>query len=234
MVLEYAFNTKGMAVTVLRGLSYGRGGCGKTHFIGTFPKPLILSPVSEGGIVTLRNQDAMAIEIHDSTDMYGALEELAALNVKGTLKQHYESLIFDSISLYSDLYVHEILRKAKIPTMRKSDWGLVDSHIRALTELAHALPLNVWWVALEDLIRDADGEVIKGMPMIYGKRNAKLVAAVDVVLHHEVIHGSAKQPSIYQAHARQHGVYEAKNRFGKLPSPLVNPTYAGIRAGIGI
>jgi hypothetical protein len=236
-ILDSVYNTRDMQISVIRGLSYGRTGVGKTHFGGTFPRPLFLSAQTEGGIVTLRNKGVDAIDIYDSTDMLNALEELHALAQVGKLRDRWDSVIIDSITLYCEQYINELVEKApgNRKMMRRVDWGQLDSHLRTITVMAHELPMNVWWMALEDHEKDGEtGNVVNAFPMLYGKRSAKILASMDIVLWHEMVKTGKNQKDIYRCHAKPYLYYDAKDRFAVLPSPMDDPSFDKISRAIGL
>lgn len=236
--LDQVRSTQDMRISVVRGLSYGRTGVGKTFFGGTFPRPLILSPYSEGGIVTLRKRPGIDyLDIYDSGDMITALEELHGLARQGKLRERWDSLIFDSITLYCEQYINELV--AQVPgnkkMMRRVDWGQLDSHLRTLTVIAHELPLNVWWMALEDHDKDQDsGSILAAYPMLYGKRSAKILASMDIVLWHEKVSRGKNREDIYRCHATPYLYHDAKDRFGALPNSMDNPSFGKLAAAIGL
>lgn len=235
-VLKNVYNTKDMRVSVIRGLSYGRTGVGKTHFGGTFPRPLFLSPQSEGGTVTLRKKGVDVLDVYDSADMLSALEELHGLVNTGRLRERWDSLIIDGVTLYCEQHINELVQK--VPgtrkMMRRVDWGQLDTHLRTLTVMAHELPLNIWWVALEDHEKDGEGNILSGFPMLYGKRSAKILASMDIVLWHEFVRRGKHQQDVYRAHAKPYMYYDAKDRFSALPSPMENPSFAQIAKAVGL
>ena len=236
-ILDSVYNTEGMRVSVVRGLSYGRTGTGKTHFGGTFPRPLVLNAATEGGIVTLRKKGVDAIDIYDSSDMMSALEELHGMAQVGTLRDRWDTIILDSVTIYCEQYISELVEKVpgKRKMMRRPDWGELDSHMRTLTVRAHELPINVWWMALEDHEKDDEnGRVVSGFPMLYGKRSAKILASMDIVLWHEMVKTGKNQPNIYRCHAQPYLYYDAKDRFGALPATMDNPSDAKMAKAIGL
>lgn len=236
-ILDNVYNTRDMTISVIRGLSYGRTGVGKTYFGGTFPRPLFLSAQTEGGIVTLRNKGVDAIDIYDSTDMLNALQELRALANVGKLTDRWSTLVIDSITLYCEQYINELVEQVpgNRKMMRRVDWGQLDSHLRTLTVMAHELPMNVWWMALEDHEKDGEtGKVVSAYPMLYGKRSAKILASMDVVLWHEMVKTGKNLDNIYRCHTQPYLYYDAKDRFGALPSSMDNPSYQKMADAIGL
>lgn len=236
-MLDRVRNTSEVEISFVRGLSYGRTGTGKTRFGGTFPKPLFLAADTEGGIVTLRKRGVDFIDISGGNDMLEALDELGDEADRGTLQ--WESVIIDSITIYCEQYIDTLVSKRraessnKQASMRKVDWGVLDAHLRAVTVAAHILPVNVWWMALEDEQKDEDtGKPIKGYPMLYGKRSAKMLASMDIVLYHEFIRRGANQPNEYRCHPKPYKHYDAKDRFDVLPDPMA-PNFQVIKEAIG-
>jgi len=223
-----------MKISVIRGLSYGRTGVGKTYFGGTFPKPLVLNAYTEGGIVTLRKKSVDAVDIYDAADMLNVLQELRDMADKGTLRWH--SLIIDSITLYCEQYINELVQQSpgSKKMMRRVDWGQLDTHLRTITDMAHKLPMNIWWMALEDHEKDAEGGVISAYPMLYGKRSAKILASMDIVLWHEFVKTGKNQKNVYRCHSKPYLYYDAKDRFDVLPSPMQNPSFKQIAEAIGL
>lgn len=235
-MLDQVRNTRDMEITVMRGMSYGRTGVGKTYFAATFPRPLFLSAYTEGGIVTLRKKDVDYIDIYSSEEMLSTIQELHALAEQGRLRERWDTIVFDSITLYCEQYIQELVEQVpgKKKMMRRPDWGQLDTHLRTLTVLAHELPVNVWWIALEDEEKEEDGSLRNSYPMLFGKRSVKILASMDVVLWHEKINTKAGQEDIYRCHSSPFLNHDAKDRFGELPARIDKPSYGKLAKAIGL
>jgi len=241
-MLDRVWNTKDMKVQHLRGLSYGRTHTGKTRFGATFPKPLFLAAQTEDGIVSLRKLSVDVLDIYTPADMSDAVDELEADAVVGKLR--WQSLIVDSLSIYSEQWIDAFLKeraaklkkdseKVKNLRMRKPDWGLLDSHIRSLSVRLHSLPIHVWWMALEKYEKDDEGKILKCGPMLYGQRSEKLIAMVNIMLYHQHQVTGQNQPDVFQCRCKPFSYYDAKDRYDALPNPMA-PNFSVMKKALGL
>ena len=155
---------------------------GKTSFAATFPKPIFLSAGNEGGDTTLRFFDAEYIPINSSGDMKEAVAYVRA----NAPSRGWRTLVVDSITYYSDLYITELTKNGEKAMMQR-DWGMLDLHLQKwlLPEL-RKLPMHVVWIAIEEDAKGNEGQIIGAKPMLYGKTASKLPGSCDLIVRSQV------------------------------------------------
>ncbi len=173
-----------MPARPLRCFIYGATRTGKTTFAGSWPKPVFLSAGNEGGDTTLRHLPGVTvIPVNSSLEMK---EAVAAIEQESReLRYGWKTVVIDSATFYADIYISELTAKKGVMTQR--DWGSLDIHLQKwLLPTLHRLPsMHIVWIALEQHVKDGDGNILKTIPMLYGKTAEKLPATTDMILHAE-------------------------------------------------
>lgn len=105
-------------------LVYGRSGSGKTHFAGTFPKPLFLD--MRGGLETVRKKKVAYLRPTTYLEM---LEGAVPAHVK-----QFKTLVFDHMTEAGNLLMKEVLGDAKREIPQMQDWQLIIERMRRLLE----------------------------------------------------------------------------------------------------
>lgn len=173
-------NSQDMPAKPLHTFVYGPLGTGKTQFASTFPNPVFLSAGNEGGDTTLRFcKQSSVIPVSSTNDMK---EGVAYIKAFGKSKHNWRTIVIDSVTYYSDLFVQETTQQGT-KAMRTQDWGLLDLHLQKwLLPVLMGLPFHVVWIALEETTKGADGQVVGYEPMLYGKTKAKLPGSCDLMV----------------------------------------------------
>lgn len=157
---------------------YGPLGSGKTTFASTFPNPIFLSAGNEGGDTTLRFCKGQVIQINSSQD----LKEAVALIQHQHQQYGWRTVVLDSVTYLSDLYISELTKNGDKP-MQQRDWGMLDLFLQKwLQPTMRKLPLHVVWIAGEDPDRGGDGGIMGYRPMLYGKTSVKLPGTCDMLV----------------------------------------------------
>lgn len=146
----------------------GQSRAGKTHFCGTFPRPLFINPVPEGGARTLANEsfverygDVMVIDVSTPNEIREAVNEIAGAVKSPSCK--FDTVVFDSLTTITNMIFDEI---AGEPTIRLKDnrsvYGNLGVWMRHFVlsanqwadvrEVAH--PVHVLWTATESTVTD--------------------------------------------------------------------------------
>lgn len=229
-------------------LVYGDTKSGKTVFAGTFPRPLFLSDISEGGYESLREENwndeltplfepdvrPIVWGISEQADMANALEKIKPLIAAGRVK----TVAIDSITFYADLYLNIVMMAQKEPDNRQA-YGKLGVHLRNIRISFHNLGVNVVWLALAKHPETDDKGVLKfkGRPAIPGEQSDKFMAGVNYTMFSQTSRPQPSGPARFEAHTREHMHYIAGNRLGKraslLPSSLVSPTYSNVMNALG-
>jgi hypothetical protein len=214
-------------------LNYGDTRSGKTVFAATFPRPLIIADVGEGGYTSIRTMDrdtwfepgvAPIIKgVENMNDLAAFYPELKAL----VAAKRVLTVVHDAFSFYADFFLTKIVQGQGSPDMREA-YGLLGQHLRKVRTDYHALGINVVWNCLA---KHPEKDVPKGRPLIPGQEADKFAAAVTFLLYSRVeqrkVGGAIHQE--HQIRTRQYGSYIAGNREGiyadNLPDPFTG-TYA--------
>ena len=211
-------------------LVYGDSRTGKTTWAATFPRPLFLSDVTEGGWDSIANMDDEQLfepgvkpivwGIEQMDDMATARAKAAALITSGRV----QTIVVDSLSYYCDLFLNFLLGvQAKKDT--RAAYGDLGNHLRDLRVKTHMLNVNVVWLCLA---KHADEQFPVGGPMIPGQQADKFMAGCHYIFHsrtHQEKRGQELMPIVFEMRTKRFGGYVAGNRLGgranQLPDPLV-------------
>jgi len=176
------FNSNQMPAKPLHTFVYGPLRSGKTTFASTFPKAVFLTAGNEGGDTTLRFCNVDIIQINSSTDMKEAIQVVRTQHAK----YGWRTVVVDSLTYYSDLFIQELTKNGDKPMMQR-DWGMLDLHLQKwLLPTLRSLPMHVVWIALEEGDKGPDGQVVGYKPMLYGKTASKLPGACDLIVRSQV------------------------------------------------
>ena len=209
---------------------YGDTGAGKTHALGTFPKPIFLVPSNENSMLTLRGRNIDYIEISDRRAMQEAIQWL--LNkynqaMRAPEEQFatifpWETICVESLSHYCELLVDDISKRGS-KKMDQQGWGQLSTHLRVVHSQLSALDVHVAYTSLGKL--DDAG---RGQPLMIGKNALMMPSACDVVAYCEAVPVARGAKPIYRVHFRQYGVWPARSRIQGLPDYVDNFTFADI------
>lgn len=158
---EIALGT-GVATQYVHMLVAGKTSSGKTSFAATAPAPLFLSYAPEGGFETLEPPphgkfntqllwDPTVLPViwamEGMSDYFKAVNTLTELARIGKLP--YGTLVFDSVSIYTQLVVSELAEKNPKQDPRQN-YGMLGDAITLLVKRIHALPMHVIWLCHTD------------------------------------------------------------------------------------
>lgn len=229
-------------------LSYGRSRSGKTRFLGSFPRPLILAEASERGWKTLETMPEDAFyepdrppivwPIEDAAQMAQALEEIPALIEAGLVL----TLGVDSLTFYQDAFFNFLKKKwaqnnPGKPIDTRSLYGTLADHLGDLRQRIHAWRCNVVWLALE---KAPDTDTPTGGPLLTGKARERFPAGCDHVFYHETYtlpnpDNNHEQEKFYEMHTSSYMKWLAGGRDSGLLEPSIfNPTYRIIAEQLGL
>lgn len=203
---------------------YGDGGVGKTTFVTSAPKPLLLDLEGGSKYFGLRG-----IKLDVTTiDSWTETEEV----LKYAASKGYETLAIDPIGELMGLLRRymESLKDSKLtmkdgsPTM--AGWGFMKQKMRSFLRSARDLRLHTIIVAHVDP-KDDDGRQIM-YPMIETKIRQEMINMFDVVGYMTVIGAgeSSKRAIIVDAESDK---YKSKDRTGQL-GKIIEPDFKKIIA----
>jgi hypothetical protein len=201
---------------------------GKTTLAASFPRPLFLADATEAGWDSIANMTddqyfeptvkPMVWAIDKMNDMAEARAKAAPLIASGRIK----TIVIDSISFYSDLYLNYLLA---LQTKRdtRAAYGDLGTHLRDLRVQLHALGVNVVWLALA---RHPEVDDPMGRPMVPGQQADKLMAGCHYIMYarqYQDRKNGVLSPSVFEVRTQRYGNYAAGNRLGAFAADLPDP-----------
>ena len=213
-------------LTKPRVLIYGASGCGKTHFIGTCPKPYVMD--FDNGIETLGGKD---IEY----DLYEPLHPDTWLRFSKKLREFeegrvpgVETLAIDSLTALCDCIEADILRLNRRDFLLKSDqdWGMEISTIeqvmyRLNTASKH---YHVVVTAHEQLKEDAVRGETFVVPIVSGKKMPFALPKFFTEVYRIYTERTKEKLPEYKLLTCADRRYSAKTRLGGI-EPIEVPNY---------
>ena len=172
-------NSKTMPAKPLSTFIFGPLRTSKTTSAATWPKPVFLSAGNEGGDTSLRGMDVDVIKINSVADMK---EAVAYIDAYGQKKHGWRTVVVDSLTYYSDLFVQAASNNGEKP-LQQRDWGLLDLHLQKwLLPKLMSMPYHTVWIANEVEIKNSDGNVVSYSPSLYGQTKTKFPGATDLIV----------------------------------------------------
>lgn len=150
---------------------YGRSGTGKTTFSGTFPKPILLVDIKEGGTSPLKKVKSIdVLHIEEWKSLNDLPYELA--------DSKYKSIVIDSISMAQTLRVQEMLRSSGKNLMTQQNWGEVGGDLQRLILTLRDLPQHILFIAHDRTINSQE----EGQDQLEPEVGPALIPSVSRVL----------------------------------------------------
>ena len=126
-------------------LAWGDTGSGKTHLIGTAPRPFVIAP--EKGLLTLFNQDIPSIPIEDDMVIYDSIMAiLDSAEKKEIMKDEDGNILvdfnkIDTLCLDSMWKLSEMIKDEVDETSNDSfkAWGMLGTRMRKIISRMHSL-----------------------------------------------------------------------------------------------
>lgn len=206
----------------IRAFVAGVTSSGKTHFVATWPRPLILCDAIEGSWNTIPQMDPSLWwdprvrprvgVIERVADVAAKLHELETLSAQNRLP--WRTLALDPLSIYSGRYLSEQMTKHPDKDNRQI-YGELQTHLRALVIRFHALPMHIVWTSHVEGLGDGNGA-----PAIDGKMSAKFPAFSDFKWLCRA-QSSPNGPPMYEMRTRPFGAYQFLGSRWPLPDPMI-------------
>lgn len=201
-------------------LSYGGLRSGKTRFLSSFPRPLVLADSTESGWTTIasviRRAPDLLFEpgvapivwaIEHPNDLLAAYPKIEALIARGQVL----TVGLDSITFFANLKLAALKGRTGNFDPRQH-YGELADFLVYVRQMLHQLPVNIVWTALDS---PPDSDNPRGMPLIPGRTAKEFGGACDYVLYHR----SLKEG--WEIRTRSFGTFSAGGRDeGALPDPL--------------
>lgn len=214
-------------------LIYGEPGTGKTTFAGTSElrwKTLILS--AESGLLSLRNilgSDGSPIDFDfKQIDRFEQMEEAFHFLKLGS--HEYKTVVMDSVTELQKVCMDFILRENKREVAQIQDWGSLNLKMERLIRAFRDLPMNFIATALQDSVTDKGTGDVRVMPELQGKFQNTISAYFDEVFyaHTRTLSVEGKEVVRHRILTRNSGKFIAKDRSGKLPMVVEDPSFGKV------
>lgn len=148
-------------------LIIGDSGTGKTHFLGTMPKPFVAD--FDRGLSTLRGQPVKALAF--SPDAGWPDFKAEVLKWRQGAQYGCETFCLDSLTMAADAALTAVMKKNNRangnPTVQ--DWGEAIREVKDVMGYLTTLPCHVVVTAHAQIVKDETLGDIQFLPLIYGK-----------------------------------------------------------------
>jgi hypothetical protein len=219
-------------------LIYGDSGVGKTRLAGSADAvPEMRSVLCidvEGGSETLKHTypNVDTVRVERWSEVQDVYDELFAGNHK------YRTVIVDSLSETQKFNMYGIMRKVLesnsereefVPSMR--EWGINLEQMRKFVRAFRDLPLNTIFTCLMKSEKDNKTGMLIKEPSLSGKLCKEVSAFLDIVVFMYKKEMTDADNNTSQAHlllTEATDTTTAKDRTGKLPQVIIEPTMAEI------
>lgn len=216
---------------------WGKSGTGKTHFISSFPKPLLYIQIGDDGSNTIANVEGVRALRVDT------LEELKEIGKELLKDKKYKSVGVDTFSMITNVWIDQnIVQKKK--KMTQQAWGDLKVETEELIKIFHQVALT-HFVALSchesnDTIEGMEDEIIPDFrPNTTKGARTYLEGMANYGIHMTKIQktvtdkstGEEKDVVKYAAHLGANSYYWTKLQIDpsiKVPAVVVNPSYSKI------
>ena len=219
-------------------LVYGDSGVGKTRLAGSaddVPEMRSVLVVDfEGGSETLKHTypNCDTVRVTSWKDMQLVYDELYAGNHK------YRTIILDSLTEVQKFNMYGIMQKlvedkgesrdVDVPSMR--EWGINLEQMRKFVRAFRDLPYNTIFTALVKVEKDQKTGMLIKEPSLSGKLAKEVAAFLDIVvfmyMREMEVDNETRQTRLVLSQATD--TCTAKDRTGKLPQVMIEPTMAEI------
>ena len=214
-------------------LIYGNSGMGKTRLAGTsddvpaMRKVLILDV--EGGTLTLThsNPNVDIVRVETWKEVQAVYDELYTGN------HDYSTIVLDSLTEIQKFNMYNVMtdlkrehpeRSEDVPSMR--EWGVNLEQMRKFVRAFRDMPINTIFTALAREEKNNKTGMIHKKPSLSGKLADEVAAFLDIVCYMYVKEIDGEMQRMLLTTSTDE--YVAKDRTGKLPLVIPNPTMSEI------
>lgn len=215
-------------------LIYGPSGSGKTTFAGSMQRRVkTLGLSAESGLLSLQNirddDDNLVPIDYVKIEKFEDMEEIYAEVHHGKFK-HYDGVFIDSLTEIQKVCKDFILGKAKKEDMEMRDWGTLAMKIERMVRAFRDLPKHLTVTAAEDMKADKVTGEVRALPDLQGSVQTQLPYYFDEVFYayaKEVGEGEDRKIR-HHILTRNSGKYLGKDRSGKLPPVMIDPSFGKV------
>lgn len=207
-------------------LAWGMAGSGKTHLIGTAPKPFVIAP--EKGLLTLHRDDIPYIEIDDDMAIYDAVMTIFDSIEKrdpslGVDFDKVETLAIDSLWKLAQMIKEEIDETAKDSYKA---WDMLATRMNKIVSKSQSLGFHTIATSGEAVKADKmDESLMLPVPNMQGGFRDQVMYLYDINLYmKEIVRGRNRT---WKAYTRPENKRTAKSRV-HLPDEMDNPSFQTI------
>lgn len=204
---------------------YGDPGVGKTTLASTTPNPLFLDV--DGGLMSVAHKDFDVVEVGKHQSVIQDLEDAYMLLIGS--EHSYETIVVDTITELQRKLADELQMEIHQATgrdrdlMTLQDWGKNTAQTRRFLRAMIDLPIHTIFVAQAELYVREDSTQMR-MPMLTAKLRNAVMAMTSIIGCLGIKAGEGDKPDQRVLLTRPHGMFYAKDRSGKLPVTMVDPT----------
>jgi len=197
-------------------LLYGDNRTGKTHFAGTWPRPLFLTTkIGISEMRTLADQDFTVVPFHTIDDFKKASHEISKAVQKGEAIGAYvpRTIVIDNVTTAQMVWSEEIKARRGISKLEWSDWDVVKTALSySMVELMRA-DVHVMWITHCRLFTVPDPNnpkdtIIESKLMVQGSARDFLPNHADMLLYAEQVDLGARG-SRWAVYGRKRGPHPA-------------------------
>lgn len=222
----------------LKVMSIGASGSGKTYFMGSAAvKERLLVLSAESGLLSLKNivdKDGNQVPIdYVKIEKFEDIEE-EYNNLRLGLKTNsvdytaYTAVGMDSVTDLQISCMDHILDKTKHEVMQQADWGVLAMKMERMIRAFRDLPKHFICTALEEYDTDKNTGEVKIMPMLKGSVQGKIMSYFDEVFYHYTKENAETKKTEYFILTKSTGKFPGKDRDGKLPQTIKDPSFEKI------
>jgi hypothetical protein len=206
---------------------YGPTRSGKTHFAASAPRPCFIVPQNENSEVTFagrQRSDGTPFPIKKVSrrdDVNATLDYLLALSKRGQIHQLCDTVVFDSLSHYSECVEMELTQSGQ--SQMSGQWGLLTSHFKHIKDVLWQLDCHVIICALDFIRSNKSGVVEQCGAKLPGGIGQHLFSSVDVLAYFEQVQVQTGQGSqiYWQAHLCKKPPFDAGSRIPGMPAAVI-------------
>lgn len=215
----------------------GASRSGKTHFAATFPRPVFISDLTEGGHQTIKHmfpddfyEPERVPRVFGVTNAKEMMETVT--HVEEMYKQNPDeigTLVIDSLTFYAEMMFSD-LEVAGGSRDKRQLYGDLAAHLRYLMIRVHKLPINIVWLALA---KEGGEDHALGGISIPGQTATKAPARCDIWAYIEQV--EKRKQRLFRTHFQTYAGFKAGHRFGDLlPAMMEGANYRSLEEALDL